>query len=367
MKKNLDRALNVFSAMERIPDEFVLSAERMLFEAEAGIARPAKPMGALRRFVNSGWGAAAVSVVVALGALAFMIRAGHYGPDPYDPSLKPVGGTVAESGEGVSDTDDTLSALTTIDPDKMVVQGVFFWANGAPYVHLPSMGDLYPVHLSLENGNIDLTGLTSGDVVEAIIANRIEETFPCRGRLYEIRKISDGSMEDLPEGLAERMQEMGYTVTEAAAPHDFAIRLEVWINGSQRNILDTYEGYIQKDLVADGVSRQAYTPSYAEKCQLYYAVLALVENTDLDFSRPVTYNNCAIYQNAIYITPLTCYSLQFTANGKTLVISGDATAGECIEQSDEAKYFMEAVREISRFYRNTEEYKSMPEANGGYE
>ena len=61
---------------------------------------------------------------------------------------------------------------------------------------------------------IDLTGLTSGDTVEAVIANRIEELFPCRGRLYDIRKISDGRLSDLPEGLVERMQEMGYTVTE---------------------------------------------------------------------------------------------------------------------------------------------------------
>ena len=96
--------------------------------------------------------------------------------------------------------------------------------------------------------------------------------------------------------------------TETAAPADFAIRLEVWIDGSQRNILDTYEGYIQKDLVADGVSRQDYTPGYAEKCQLYYAVWALVENIDLDFSRPVTYDNYSIYNNSIMMSPLTCIS-----------------------------------------------------------
>ena len=98
--------------------------------------------------------------------------------------------------------------------ETVVVEGVFFWANGAPYIHLPSMGEMYPVQLSLENETIDLTGLTSGDTVEAVIANRIEELFPCRGRLYDIRKISDGSLSDLPDGLVERLQEMGYTVTE---------------------------------------------------------------------------------------------------------------------------------------------------------
>ena len=55
------------------------------------------------------------------------------------------------------------------------------------------------------------------------------------------------------------------------------------------------------------------------------------------------------------------------ANGKTFEISGDATASECTDQSAEAAYFMQAIRGIANFYRNTEEYKSMPEAEGGYE
>ena len=65
--------------------------------------------------------------------------------------------------------------------------------------------------------------------------------------------------------------------------------------------------------------------------------------------------------------PLTKYYLKFTANGKTFEISGDATASECTDQSAEAAYFMQAIRGIANFYRNTEEYKSMPEAEGGYE
>lgn len=464
----LDRALNLFSAMEKLPDEYIRSAEETLAEAEAGISRPAKPAGPLRRFLSSGWGAALVSGAVAAAVLIFVVHMGHMAPSFEDSPALPVGGTIEESGEEVNYTLSTeytvyghetmqitaivtaknpgepvslpegwylervteegvelvhiyyteeastavppnentyaslpktvhiertpltagvynlhatkydgekyvsvakcsFTVVETTVPDTMTVEGVFFWANGEPFVDIPAYGNPYPVHLFPESEDIDLTGLTSGDRVEAIIANRIEETYPCRGYLYGIRKTADGSMEDLSEWMVESLQEMGYTVTETAAPSDFAIRLEVWIDGSQRNILDTYEGYIQKDLVADGVSRQDYTPSYAEKCQLYYAVLALVENADLNFSRPVTYDNYAIYNNSIMIMPLTCYSLQFTANGRTLVISGDATAGECTDQSDEARYFMEAVRAVFKFYRSTDEYKSMPEANGGYE
>ena len=485
----LDRALKLFSAMEKLPDEYIRSAEETLAEAEAGISRPAKPMGVLRRFVNSGWGAAVISGTVAAAVLLFVVQMGRGGGGVSSDQMPsaPIGGALEESssvsvGSSIEENTETVNytlsteytvygqgtmqitaivaaknpgepvslpggwylervteegveivhvyyteeastavppdensyaslmknvlidrtpltegvynlhatkydgekyvsvakcsfivgcetppPLATTDPNRMVVEGVFFWANGEPFVNLPSYGNPYPVHLAVENEAVDLSDLTSGDAVVLIMANRIEETYPCRGRLYEIRKTADGSMEDLPAWMIESLGEMGYTVTETAAPADFAIRLEVWINGRQRNILDTYEGYIQKDLVADGVSRQTYTPSYAEKCQLYYAVLALVENTDLDFSKPVTYDNYADNEISIDMSPLTCYSLQFTANGRILAISGDATAGECVDQSDEARYFMEAVRAVFRFYRNTDAYKSMPEANGGYE
>ena len=222
---HLDRALHIFAAMDRIHDEYIRSAEETLSEAVAGTSRPAKPMEALRRFVNSRWGAAVASGAVVAAVLLGVFHIGRTTPPPIAPPVAPDGGTLQETAletdggtvqETAPESMDTgeASGGTVNDSDKLTVQGVFFWANGAPYIHLPSMGDMYPVQLSLESGDIDLTGLTSGDTVEAVIANRIEELFPCRGRLYEIRKLSDGSLADLPEGLIERMQEMGYTVTE---------------------------------------------------------------------------------------------------------------------------------------------------------
>ena len=203
---NLDRALTLFAAMDSIPDEYICSAEETLSKAETGASRPAKSMEALRRFVSSRWGAAVASGAVVAAVLLCVFHMGRTTP-PVVPPIAPDGGTVQE-------TDNGTVQETVNDPDMLTVEGVFFWANGAPYIHLPSMGEMYPVQLSLENETIDLTGLTSGDTVEAVIFNRIEELFPGRGRLYYIRKISDGSLSDLPDGLVERLQEMGYTVTE---------------------------------------------------------------------------------------------------------------------------------------------------------
>lgn len=154
---------------------------------------------------------------------------------------------------------------------------------------------------------------------------------------------------------------------QLAAPEDFAIHFELWIDGSQRNILDTYEGYIQKDLVLAGVSKKEYTANYPERCQLYQFVLAFEKRTDWDFSKDVTYDNYANEEISVSMNPLTKYYLKFTANGKTFEISGDATAAECTDQSYEARHFIQAVRGLYNYYINTDVYKSMPEANGGYQ
>lgn len=96
------RALNAFAAMSRIPDDFVLAAEQMLQEAEAGISRPQKPVGGFRRFLNSGWGAAVISGMVALAVLAFIIHAGVNPPATYEPPTPPAGSTIEMSTEGVN-------------------------------------------------------------------------------------------------------------------------------------------------------------------------------------------------------------------------------------------------------------------------
>ena len=96
------RALNAFTAMDRLPDDYVFAAEQMLFEAEAGVYRPEKPMGGFRRFLNSGWGAAVISGIVALAVLAFIIHAGVNPPATYEPPVKPAGSTIEMSDTGVN-------------------------------------------------------------------------------------------------------------------------------------------------------------------------------------------------------------------------------------------------------------------------
>ena len=81
MKKDQERALNAFAAMESLPDGMLLEAENALIAAEGGVIAPVKkPKGGFARFMSSGWTAAAISCIVALGVLIFIVRAGREAP-----------------------------------------------------------------------------------------------------------------------------------------------------------------------------------------------------------------------------------------------------------------------------------------------
>ena len=107
------------------------------------------------------------------------------------------------------------SGPQTDDPDKTVERGVFFWANGSPFINLSWGGEVYPVSFSVETDTVDFSGLTTGDTVEIVMGEFVEETFPAHGYLYDIRKLSDGTPSDLPAAMVEAMEDMGYKITEA--------------------------------------------------------------------------------------------------------------------------------------------------------
>lgn len=118
-------------------------------------------------------------------------------------------------GQAATVSFTVVEALTTDDPDKTVAQGMFFWANGIPFINLMSWGgDVYPVSFRVMNDSVSFDGLTTGDTVEIVMGDTIAESFPCQGVLYELRKVSDGSMADLPAALVDAMEGMDYTITE---------------------------------------------------------------------------------------------------------------------------------------------------------
>ena len=107
MKKNQERALNAFAALESLPDGMLLEAEQALIAAEGGVIAPVKkpkPKGGFARFMRSGWSVAALlSGIVALAVLILVLRAGKE-PTVYPPPVQPAGSTIEMSDHGVNFT-----------------------------------------------------------------------------------------------------------------------------------------------------------------------------------------------------------------------------------------------------------------------
>ncbi len=86
------------NAMNRLPDDILLDALPPSWRPNGGSV-PEEKSSAISRFFSSGWVAACLSVVVAVGVIAAIVLAGRGGAD--DPAIDPPAGT---NGESVSDS-----------------------------------------------------------------------------------------------------------------------------------------------------------------------------------------------------------------------------------------------------------------------
>ncbi len=144
-------------------------------------------------------------------------------------------------------------------------------------------------------------------------------------------------------------------------PDDFAIYYADWVLENQKDILDTYEGIIQKDLVSAGIAKETYVPSDEVLTIVYNKIVELgLQNLAGDYR-----------SKEKYIQPMSYFEIRFTADGKTYEILADVSVwhglsdvkidADVAEKIEEFCYFM------SDTMRETEEYQSLPESVGGYQ
>lgn len=147
-------------------------------------------------------------------------------------------------------------------------------------------------------------------------------------------------------------------------PEDFAVRFSCWVNEQSKNVLDTYQGYIQKDLIV-GVARRNYTPARESMRSFYEKLL------DLDIasiSRTMTAEVLAGKHDTVRgMTPCTNYQITFTADNRTYTIDGDHTAVSYTNTDPEAAHFMELVRYMIQVLESAPEYQALPQPVGGYD
>ena len=149
--------------------------------------------------------------------------------------------------------------------------------------------------------------------------------------------------------------------TSNDTPSDFAIYYSDWI--VNKNILDTYEGYIQKDLIENGVDRVDYDISDDILQSIYDKIIEL----DLcSIDKEMTSANLTTSDKIYGVEPCTHYEIKFTINGKIYTITGDETANSH-KNNENAKSFCEFISFMRQIIISTDEYKSLPEAQGGYQ
>ena len=146
-------------------------------------------------------------------------------------------------------------------------------------------------------------------------------------------------------------------------PDDFAIRYVTWIDNTQPNILDTYTGYLQKDLVKDGTVKVDYTPSEASLQLIYDKV---VELQLMDIERTLTSRVLTADETVYSVEPCTYYEITFTVHGMSYKIQDDASASHYTDVHDDASHFVAFILFMNEFIYTSDEFKALPVANGGY-
>ena len=147
-------------------------------------------------------------------------------------------------------------------------------------------------------------------------------------------------------------------------PNDFAISYSYGIDKSQLNIIDTYKGTIQKNLVLDGIADIDYLISENDLEKLYSSIR---ECKIHEITLNMTSKNLATNNSFMATFPCVYYYINFIINGIEYNVVGDNSVFGYINTNKQAENFYTFVTYITGYLASTQEYKSLPEMNGGYD
>lgn len=140
------------------------------------------------------------------------------------------------------------------------------------------------------------------------------------------------------------------TIPEAL-PSDFDFIVEFGVR--KKNVINTYEDTVTKDLVADGTATTNLTFTTEEMEKIYRKMKEInitgKKNTNLQ-------TNCIQ-------RPFSEDKWEITINGEVIT---HTISGQSCETSDDAKELIELRNYVFSLVKNKDEYKKIPEAEGGY-
>lgn len=89
----------------------------------------------------------------------------------------------------------------------MVSEGLFMPCTNGSYLMITDNGYCSAVELCSDDTFFE--GLSAGDVIR-VSHDSVRETFPGSTVVYELEKVSDGGIEDIPGDILEQLREMGW-------------------------------------------------------------------------------------------------------------------------------------------------------------
>jgi hypothetical protein len=151
-----------------------------------------------------------------------------------------------------------------------------------------------------------------------------------------------------PDGTANR--------SDSLADFNFCLNFNTY----GRDQDDTYKGTFTKDLVLDGTK----TIDFKLPDDIMKQIFDVMKEMDI-MSFPDT-----LSVEGVYVTPSCDYKLTVSMNGKTKTITWSGGFYPSMDDSgltQRNKDFLRLVRTVSDYIYNTDTYKNMPAANGGYD
>src|ERR1035437_8353151 len=137
-------------------------------------------------------------------------------------------------------------------------------------------------------------------------------------------------------------------------PDDFAVYFEFWKNPDRKNILDTFTGGIQKDLIMNGTYQSEFYCERADREAIYAKMKEL----------SICHQSGNLISDSVHITPKEIFLIRYQINGHEYTVSGDGTT-EMLE-SMEGKHLQAFMEYMRNYMINTADYKAMPAAEGLY-
>lgn len=136
------------------------------------------------------------------------------------------------------------------------------------------------------------------------------------------------------------------------------------------NNIDSKANIITKDLIELGNKTVSYTVPQRDLQVIYASILefGIIEMCGLGYD--ITSENIAKANNeneAVSIEPCGKYVLTFVIDGKEYKLTGDDSVINHPIQNDTADVFEAFVKSVINYIQQTDAYKSLPDAVGGYD